>query len=61
VKLVKDLKFCSNTLRIVIALAVTLGVPVLCYQVWQPGSSESLHQYRNNAIWLGHGWLGDNG
>ena len=57
----KDLlkKLGKSTLRIVVVLAIILGVPVLCYWIWQPGGSEPLPEYRNNAIWLGHGWLGD--
>ena len=54
-------KLGKSALRIVTALAIILGVPALVYLLWQPGSSESLPQYRNNAIWLGHGWMGDDG
>ena len=56
-KLLKKLE--KSALRIVAALAIVLGIPALCYWVWQPGSEEPLPKYRNNAIWLGHGWLGD--
>lgn len=48
-----------STLRITAALAVILGVPALCYLLWQPGSDAPLPKFRNNAIWIGHGWLGD--
>ena len=54
-------KLGKSLLRIVAALAVILGIPAIAYLLWQPGGSESLPQYRNNAIWLGHGWLGDDG
>ena len=56
----KDLlkKLEKSALRIVVVLAIILGIPALCYWIWQPGSSEPLSEYRNNAIWLGHGWLG---
>ena len=59
----KDLlkKLGKSLLRIAAAWAVILGLPALCYWAWQPGSSESLPQYRNNAIGLGHGWMGDDG
>ena len=57
----KDLlkKLGKSLLRIAAALIIILGVPALCYWVWQPGSCEPLPEYANNAIWLGHGWLGD--
>ena len=57
----KDLlkKLGKSLLRIAAALSVILGVPALCYWAWQPGSNEQLPEYANNAIWLGHGWLGD--
>ena len=54
-------KLGKSLLRIVAALAVVLGIPAVAYLLWQPGSSESLPPYRNNAIWLGHGWMGDDG
>ena len=56
-KLLKKLG--KSAFRIVAALAIILGVPALCYWGWQPGSNEPLPEYANNAIWLGHGWLGD--
>ena len=37
-------KLGKSLLRIVAAVAVVLGIPALCYWVWQPGSSESLPQ-----------------
>lgn len=52
-------KIAKSMLRIVIALAVILGILTLCYLFWQPGCDTPLPQYRNNAIWIGHGWLGD--
>ena len=57
----KDLlkKLEKSALRIVSALTIILGIPVFCYWVWQPGSNDPLPEYSNNAIWLGHGWLGN--
>ena len=52
-------KVLKSVLRITAALAVIFGVPGLVYLIWQPGSDEPLPKYSNNAIWLGHGWLGD--
>ncbi len=52
-------KISKSGLRIITALAVILGIPALVYLLWQPGSDEKLPEYANNAIWLGHGWLGD--
>ena len=49
----------KSALRIVALSAIVLGIPALCYWVWQPGSNDPLPEYSNNAIWLGHGWLGD--
>jgi hypothetical protein len=54
-------KIAKSTARIVTALAIILGISALCYWGWQPGSDEPLPQYTNNAVWIGHGWLGDNG
>ena len=48
-------------MRIGIALAVVLGVPALCYLVWQPGSDAPFPDFPDNAVWIGHGWLGDDG
>ena len=54
------LKKCGKSvLRIIAALAIIFGVSGFCYLVWQVGSDEPLPEYQNNAIWLGHGWLGD--
>ena len=52
-------KIAKSMIRIVIALAVILGIPAICYLFWQPGSDTPLPEYRSNAIWIGHGWLGD--
>ena len=52
-------KLGKSLLRIIAALAIVLGIPSLCYLLWLPGSCEPLPAYRNNAVWLGHGWLGD--
>ena len=59
----KDLlkKLGKSAFRIVAALAVILGIPAIAYLLWQPGSNEPLPEYANNAIWLGHGWMGDDG
>ncbi len=54
-------KLGKSAFRIVAALAVVLGIPAIAYLLWQPGSNTPLPEYDNNAIWLGHGWLGDDG
>ena len=57
----KDLleKIGRSILRIVAVLAIIPCVAAVVYLFWQPGSDEPLPEYSNNAIWLGHGWLGD--
>ena len=52
-------KFLLSLCRILIALAIILGVPALAYFLWSPGSDSPLPDLPDNAIWLGHGWLGD--
>ena len=52
-------KLGKSAFRIIAALTVVLGGAALCYLVWQPGSETPLPEFRNNAIWIGHGWLGD--
>ena len=52
-------KLGKSVLRIVAALAVILGIPAVAYLLWQPGGGEPLPPYSGNAIWIGHGWLGD--
>ena len=54
-------KLGKSLLRIVAALAVILGIPAIAYLLWQPGSNTPLPEYANNAIWLGHIWMGDDG
>ena len=54
-------KLGKSLLRIVAALAVVLGIPPIAYLLWQPGSNTPLPEYANNAIWIGHGWMGDDG
>ena len=51
----------KSVLRIIAVLTVLLGVPAGAYWLWQPGSDVPLPEFRSNAIWLGHGWLGDDG
>lgn len=51
-------KLGKSALRITGALAIIISIPALCYWIWQPGSGNSLPEYSNNAIWIGHGWLG---
>ncbi len=41
------------------ALAMALGIPFLVYLIWQPGDEATQVDYPDNAIWIGHGWLGD--
>ena len=49
-----------SALRITAALVIILGIPALAYWIWQPGKDDFKFDYDcNNAIWLGHGWLGD--
>ena len=59
----KDLlkKLGKSVLRILTALLIILGIPALAYWLWQPGKADfKFHcDHWNNAIWLGHGWLGD--
>ena len=52
-------KLGKSALRIIAALAMIFGAAALGYLFWQPGSAEPLPAFRNNAIWIGHGWLGD--
>ena len=52
-------KLGKSALRIAAALAVILGIPALGYLIWQPGNDAPLPEFANNAIWIGHGWLGD--
>ncbi len=51
----------KSLVRITIALGVLLGIPALLYWLWTPGSAGSRGEFNQgkNAIWLGHGWLGD--
>ena len=48
-----------STLRITAALAVIFGLPAICYWLWQPGEEKTFTGLQDNAIWIGHGWLGD--
>ena len=52
-------KFGKSLLRIVFLLTVILGSAALCYLLWNPGRDTPLPDYSDNAIWIGHGWLGD--
>ena len=52
-------KIGKSILRIITALAIIFGVLICGYWIWQPGSNAPLPVYTDNAIWLGHGWLGD--
>ena len=52
-------KLGKSILRIGGAVALVLGVVAMSYLVWRPGSNAPLPEFPNNAIWLGHGWLGD--
>ena len=36
-------------------------MPSVCYWLWRPGSDTPLPEFGNNAVWIGHGWLGDDG
>ena len=52
-------KILKSILRILLAVAIFCGIVLLAYALWQPGSNKVLPKFENNAIWLGHGWLGD--
>ena len=52
-------KFLKSLLRILLAVAIFCGIVLLIYVLWQPGSNKVLPKFENNAIWLGHGWFGD--
>ncbi len=55
------MKMCAllkSLLRIALALSIVLGVPALLYLLWTPGAAGECNKGQN-AIWLGHGWLGD--
>ena len=52
-------KILKSLLRILLAAAIFYGFVLLAYALWQPGSNKPLPKFENNAIWLGHGWLGD--
>jgi hypothetical protein len=52
-------KILKSMLRILLAVAIFCGIVLLVYALWQPGSNKVLPKFENNAIWLGHGWLGD--
>ena len=54
-------KIGKSILRITAALAVIFGVPAVGYLSWRPGSDAPLPEFGNNAVWIGHGWLGDDG
>ena len=49
----------KSVLRIVGALALMVVLASFGYILWQPGEEAPLPQFKANAIWLGHGWLGD--
>lgn len=48
-----------SALRVTAALAVIFGLPAICYWLWPAGEENSFTGLRDNAIWIGHGWLGD--
>ena len=52
-------KILKSMLRILLAVAIFCGIVLLIYVLWQPGSNKVLPKFENNAIWLGHGWFGD--
>ena len=54
-------KLRQSLLRIAVALSVLLGIPALLYWLWTPGIAEAAGKFDQgqNAVWLGHGWLGD--
>lgn len=54
-------KILNSTRRILLLLGILLGVPTAVYCLWSPGESfaKSNRDRQENAIWIGHGWLGD--
>ena len=54
-------KIGKSILRITAALAIIFGIPALCYWLWNPGKEEPFTGLKDNAVWIGHGWLGDDG
>lgn len=52
----------GSLLRIASALLVVLGTPLLLYWLWNPAgnASQDALEFRENGIWIGHGWLGGN-
>lgn len=56
-------KIGKSLLRIAAALAVLLGIPALLYLLWSPGAAGASGKFDlcQNAVWLGHGWLGGDG
>lgn len=44
-----------------IRLTILVGLLALAWLLWQPGKSvtDGRHDLGNNAIWLQHGWIGD--
>lgn len=52
-------KLLQSFCRITLTLAIIIGLPALAYSLWSPGSDKPLTKLNNNAVWIGHGWLGD--
>lgn len=51
-------KLVLSLFRILVALAIIFAVAAGVYWLWQPGG-KMVSRSDDNAIWLGHGWLGD--
>jgi hypothetical protein len=47
--------------RTLILLLAVLGILAIGYVLWSPGATviDGRHDLRKNAIWIQHGWLGD--
>jgi hypothetical protein len=58
-KILKHLK--RSPWRTILLLLAVLVVFVLAYLVWSPGTRvrDGRHDLRANAIWIQHGWIGD--
>ncbi|MBS1368747.1 MAG: glycoside hydrolase family 18 protein [Lentisphaeria bacterium] len=55
--------FLKSVRRIVLAVGCIAAFAAVAYWLWRPGSdiSDGSFDRGTNGIWLGHGWLGDDG
>ncbi len=54
---------CKPPWRTIIPLLGIIGILLTGYTIWSPGAEvvDGRHDLGHNGIWLGHGWLGDDG